>query len=85
MGLFAKRHSQRLMDFESAECQVQGNLVTLNFCEHHFRLGAIDLGGVGQLGLVRAIQTAPVFTRHLIAAPRHRLAPRMHLFKGKLL
>ena len=33
---FAKRHSQRLMDFVSAECQVQGNLVTLDFCEPHF-------------------------------------------------
>ena len=49
-----------------------------------FRLSTINLGGVGQLGLVGAFNLALDFTRHLIAAPRHRLAPRMHFFKGKL-
>ena len=28
---FHGHHSQRLMDFVSTECQVQGNLVTLDF------------------------------------------------------
>ena len=49
-----------------------------------FRLSTIDLGGVSQLGSVRAFKPALDFTRHFLSAPRHRLAPRMHFFKGKL-
>ena len=43
-------------------------------------LPAIDLGGVGQLGSVEAIQIALETTRRLLAAPHHRLCLRTYVY-----
>ena len=76
MGVFHGRHSQCLMEFVSSKCRVQGNLGT-GLWNTKNRLSAIDLGGVGQLGIVRAIQIVRETTRRLFAAHRHHLRPRI--------
>ena len=66
MGGVSCRHSQPLMDFVSAECQVEGNLVTLVKRDPDFSTQRHRLRGVGTLSPVTAIQTVPETTRRLM-------------------
>ena len=65
MSVFWFRHSQRLIEFVSLECQVRGDPVTLVKPEHDFSTQRHRLRGVGTLSPVSAIQTEPDFTRRL--------------------
>jgi len=66
MGGFWFRHSQRLIDFVSAECQVQGYPVTLVKPEPFFWTQHHRFRGVETLSPFSAIQTVPDFTRRLM-------------------